>query len=204
MTKRAAFFCLYDEAMAQIRTYIDGLESQEAEWFLKVHYGFEEELRSWDLKPFLAEYLRRAEACRFRGLGVMAYIYLHVNYDLPRVCAQGLRSRHSLSLDRCACMFADSSSYIASATASVMSQSAVLGIFGPLLNAIPGGVSMAGQIAQWVLAHRCAAWQVAERLALMEDSSGEEQELWKRVESGCERVFRSPDPFRWLKSLPLM
>ena len=200
---RFAFEELYRESTARLKAYAQALEPDEAGWFSHLIGRFDRECRLWESKPFLAGYLARAERCRFRALGVIAYVYLHVGYDLPRVCSNAIREDSSLPSHRRARVFADASPHIAEAYATACGQTAIFGIFALLFRLLPGGVSMAAAVVNWILAHRCAAWAAAETLANSDERVKAEGRLWQQVDDASQRVAGSWNPLQWMRTLPL-
>jgi hypothetical protein len=199
---RAAFTRLYRAEMDAMRRFAETLPPDEARWYRLLGERSDAELAAWDGKRFLDGYLRVAGRIRIRAFGVLAHAYLHVAYDFPRFLADSFAVDPELSRERRYRAYVLGSEHVFESVLAHSRRPSALGLCGALMRMLPGDRPAARLAGGWFLAHRCAAWTVAESLA----ASDHRAELEERLREGIDhaaRTMRGLSPLRWLRELPL-
>jgi hypothetical protein len=199
---RRAFARLYWVAAAAVREFAETLPPEEARWYRFTADRSDAEFTSWDSRRCLDRYLDVAGRIRIRAIGVLAHVYVHVAYDFPRFLADSFAVYPELSRERRYRAYVQGSARVFRTILDQSKQPATMGFLGLVMRMLPGDRPAARLAGGWFLAHRCAAWTVAEMLADSPDRAALEERLWKGIDEVA-RDIRGPSLLRWPQKLPL-
>lgn len=200
---RDAFDALFGEVTRTLGAFAETLDHEEARWFADLLAHSESEYRSWDRRPELEEYLARVARLPSRALANLAYSYLHLAWDLPRLLADSFAREPRVSRVRIRRVYAATGRPVAELARVSSVRTSVFGALAIVLRIAPGGASMGRTVGNWLLVHRCSAWSAGEKLAETADRATAERRLASGIDGAARRIFARPDPLFWLRNLPL-
>ena len=141
----------------------------ERAWLDTLIRDFQRERMVWDTDRSIAPYRRQWRRLKLRVVRLVAAIFLHVSYDLPRVLGDNWPAvgswRAGPSEPKAEWLYFELASIFRSILAGSARQLAVTGAFAPLLCLVPLG--LLGNLGHWVLHLREGAWRHARTLSTL-------------------------------------
>lgn len=199
----AGFLHAYGVVMKEIPPPPGHWEQEELEWFRYWVAESTAQCESWTRTPHLAEYLTITGHTRPRAAAVAGYAYLHLAYDLPRFLANSLDAFPEMSRPRGRALFKSAAVLFVDRLMERCTYSDLFGALGTMARWTHFGKSISYVGCNWMIAHRCSAWVLAESIAGMPDRDARDRELWGKIESCALPILRHENPFRWLSRFPL-
>lgn len=198
----AAFALLYSRITEELTKHGRTLPAHEARWFDALIDGFEHEFRGWEFNPRCRRVMESLEEQSSSAVRVIAFAYIHIAFDLPRVIAANL---HSLDIPgaRARRAYDSAREPLLHAFQNCCTDRRIFGLYGlafRLIAAVPWLRRFS--FAFWATELRSRAWSMAEQLAVSDQLGYDEENLWKEVEGSLFRAIRSTrNPLDWMSIL---
>jgi hypothetical protein len=176
--------------------------NSERNWLTQIVVDFQRERDRWPDSPPLDPYRIQWERLRFRVVRLVASVFLHVSYDLPRVLAINWPARGEWaggpSEPRGEWLYIDLRSIFSDVLSTSARRLQVTGVYAPILWCVP--LPLIHNVDHWVGRLREAAWRHGRTLADLDapDRADTEQRMIQAMSPALGEVNNLP----WTFTLP--
>lgn len=147
----AAFDRVYRLSITALSDFLINVHPDEAHLYrLWLERGYAE-FQAWHSRPRLRWYLTLASRNRFQGLRLLAFAYLHLAYDFPRILADLLQEKHPLPREHYRRVFLAANTVFVDVATAACFEVSMAGIFAPVFKVMPGGRFAAAATCNWLL-----------------------------------------------------
>ena len=174
----------------------------EPDWLTQIIADFQRERDQWPHSAELAAYRDQWARLRFRVVWLVASVFLHVSYDLPRVLAENWPATGDWaggpSEPRAELLYFDLRSIFGELLSNAAGRFAVTGVYAPLLRCVPA--ALIGNLGHWVGRLREGAWRHGRTLASLADDDRDNTE--QRMIEAMTLALRDVNNLPWTFTLP--
>jgi hypothetical protein len=194
---------IYEAVTARMVDRADRLPADnERNWLKQIIADFQSERDLWPDSDPLDPYREQWARLRFRVVRLVASVFLHVSYDLPRVLANNWPARGvwsgGPSEPRGEWLYFDLRSIFSDILSTRARRLQVTGIYAPILWCVP--LKLIGNLAHWISHLREGAWRHGRTLAYLNatDRADTEQRMVQAMSLALGDVSNLP----WTFTLP--